>query len=203
MLQYPNYYNYITNYFISNKLRYFQDGTYDYSKFPPDIRSNSILERYNKLIKTELGEKRTCNWVSFMQFINKELNRINESLAKNSNINIIYSQKTTKFGKSKYNYEYNSENNLPKKEVVNKKNISQEWLKQKFNNRRYNAFITLFYFSFSSYIKDNEDISPNQLKDLNNLILKLTEEVNDKNYYDIITYLQKINMILIILSLII
>ena len=30
LLQYPNYYNY----FISNKLRYFQDGTYDYSKFP-------------------------------------------------------------------------------------------------------------------------------------------------------------------------
>ena len=57
LLQYQNYYNYITNYFISNKLRYFQDGTYDYSKFPPDIRSNSILERYNKLIKTELGKK--------------------------------------------------------------------------------------------------------------------------------------------------
>ena len=56
-MQYPNYYNYIVNYYISNKLKYFQDGPYDYSKFPPDIRSNSILERYNKTIKTELGEK--------------------------------------------------------------------------------------------------------------------------------------------------
>ena len=55
-----------------------------------------------------------------------------------------------------------------------KKNISQEWLKQKFNNCRYNAFITLIYFNFSSYIKDNEDISSNQLKDLNNLIVKLS-----------------------------
>ena len=69
LLQYPKYYNYIVNYFISNKLRYFQDGTYDYSKFPPDIRSNSILERYNKLVETELGEKRTFNWVGFVNFI--------------------------------------------------------------------------------------------------------------------------------------
>ena len=84
LMQYPKYYNYIVNYFISNKLRYFQDGTYDYSQFPPDIRSNSILERYNKIVKIELGEKRTCNWVIFLQFINKELLRINELLSKNS-----------------------------------------------------------------------------------------------------------------------
>ena len=27
LMQYPNYYNFIRNYFISNKLKYFQDGT--------------------------------------------------------------------------------------------------------------------------------------------------------------------------------
>jgi len=46
-------------------------------------------------------------------------------LTKNSNINIHYFQKTTKFGKNKNNYEYNLENKLPKIEVI-KKNISQE-----------------------------------------------------------------------------
>ena len=51
IIQYPNYSNYIINYFIEYKLKYFQDGSYDYSKFPPDIRSNSILERYNKKVK--------------------------------------------------------------------------------------------------------------------------------------------------------
>ena len=107
--QYPKYYSYILNYFIANKLRYFQDGSYDYSKFSPDIRSNSILESYNKIVKTELGEKRTCNWVTFMQFINKELKRINEILAKNTNVNIVYFQKTTKFGLNKYNYDYTKE----------------------------------------------------------------------------------------------
>ena len=131
-----------------------------------------------------------------MQFINKELNRINELLSKNSNNNIIYFQKTTKFVKNKYNYEYNLENKLPKIVAVKKKIFTKEWIKKKFYNWRYNEFITLFYFSFSLYIKGNEDKSVNQLKDLNNLIVKLREE-NDKNYKDIIIYLQKINKILI------
>ena len=71
------------------------------------------------------------------------------------------------------------------------KNISQEWLKQKFNNCGYNAFITLFYFNFSSYIKDKEEKNAIQLKELNDLIIRLSEDLNDKNYLDIIVYLQK------------
>ena len=51
---------------------------FNYNVFPPDIRSNCILERYNKIIKTELGSKRNCNWVIFLNFINKELDRLNE-----------------------------------------------------------------------------------------------------------------------------
>ena len=54
----------------------------------------------------------------FMQFINKELNRINEILAKNTNVNIVYFQKTTKFGLNKYNYDYNKENKLTNTDVV-------------------------------------------------------------------------------------
>ena len=104
IMQYPHYSNYIINYFIEYKLKYFQDGSYDYSKFPPDIRSNSILERYNKIVKNQLGEKRTCNWVVFMNFIFKELERISEKLGKNENINVLYSEKNTKFGKFKYNF---------------------------------------------------------------------------------------------------
>ena len=126
-----------------------------------------------------------------MQFINKELTRINEILGKNTNVNLIYFQKSTKFGKNKYNYDYNKENKLRKSETIKKINISQEWLKQKFNNCRYNAFITLFYFNFSSFIMDNEEKSTSQFKELNNLIIRLSEDVNEKNYIDIITYLQK------------
>ena len=102
--QYPLYYNLIKSYIIDTKLKYFKDGSFKYDKFPKDIRSDSILERYNKIIKTELGEKRTCNWVIFLNFINKEINRINEILSKNDNINVLFNSKATKFGKEKNNF---------------------------------------------------------------------------------------------------
>jgi hypothetical protein len=123
LLQFPEYYKNLTKYFIDCKLKYFKDGSYDYTKFPPDIRSYSILERYNKIIKNELGIKRVCNWVIFMIFINKEIFRINDLLGKNENINVIYSQKNTKFGKQKYKYNKYQKN---EKELKNKhKNISE------------------------------------------------------------------------------
>ena len=104
----------------------------------------------------------------FTQFINKELYRINEILAKNTNVNIVYFQKTTKFGQNKFNYDYTKENKLTNTEVVEKKlDISQVC------------------------IKDNEEHITMQLKELNNLIIKLSEDINDKNYFDIVIYLQK------------
>ena len=189
LMQYPHYSNYIINYFIEYKLKYFQDGSYDYSKFPPDIRSNSILERYNKIVKNQLGEKRTCNWVVFMNFIFKELERISEKLGKNENINVLYSEKNTKFGKLKYNFT-NINEILPEKKE--KKSIVNGWLIQRFNNCRYNAFITLFYFVYSSFIKELKDDNKNKfLIELNEMIIKLSKDISDKNYYDIIFFLQK------------
>ena len=189
LLQYPDIYNYLVNYFLECKLKYFQDGSYDYSKFPPDIRSNSILERYNKLIKNELGEKRTCNWVVFLNFINKEIERINEKLGKNENLNVLYLEKQTKFGKLKFNFT-KKEEKINKQ--INKKSIKDGWLLQRFNNCRYNAFITLFYFTYSSFIKELKEDNTNKLLiELNELVLKLVDDTNDKNYYEIIIFLQK------------
>ena len=45
LLQYPEYYKNLCFYFLDTKLKYFEDGSYDYNKFPKDIRSNSVLER--------------------------------------------------------------------------------------------------------------------------------------------------------------
>ena len=167
-----------------------------FKNFITDIRSNSILERYNKTVKSSLGAKRTCNWVIFINFINNELNRIDEELSKNENVNVLYESKNTKFGLERYvpNISKNSRENkiIPLNEEKSKVlNISDIWLTQKGNNCRYNAFITLFYFTISSSL---EKIKVNNLKlinELNKLILKLAEEVNDKNYYDIIIFLQK------------
>ena len=38
-------------YFKENKLKYFKNDTFNYNKFPKDIRANSILERYNNIVK--------------------------------------------------------------------------------------------------------------------------------------------------------
>ena len=47
--QYPIYTNMINGYFYDNKIKFFENNSYNYNIFPKDIRSNSILERYKKL----------------------------------------------------------------------------------------------------------------------------------------------------------
>jgi len=86
--QYPIYSNMINWNLFDNKIKFFENNSYNYDIFPKDIRSNSILERYNKTIKIELG-KRTCNCVVFLNFINRELERINNILSKNQIINVF------------------------------------------------------------------------------------------------------------------
>ena len=49
-------------------------------------------------------KKRICNWVVFLNFINNEILRINEMLGKNENVNILFAEKHTKFGKEKFTY---------------------------------------------------------------------------------------------------
>jgi len=197
ILQYPKYYNLLTNYFLTTKMKYFIDGSYNYDLFPKDIRSNSILERYNKTIKDRLGEKRQCNWVVFLNFINDEIIRITNLLGKNENINILNDMKKTKFGLEKYQLNLNKTSNIINKEEEEKTverrklNISEQWLIQKGNNCRYNSFITIFYFTISSFITNIKDKKLIFLNELNELILKLSKEVNEKNYIDIIIFLQK------------
>ena len=65
-----------------------------------------------------------------MNFIFKELERISEKLSKNENINVLYSEKNTKFGKLKYNFT-NINEILPEKKE--KKSIVNGWLIQRFN----------------------------------------------------------------------
>ena len=57
VIKYPYYKNFLYNYFLENKIRYFKDNSYNYNLCPKDCRSNSILKRYNKTIKQYLGEK--------------------------------------------------------------------------------------------------------------------------------------------------
>ena len=105
-------------------------------------------------------------------------------------------EKNTKFGIDKYNPNNTQQKNInlqspTLKNEENIKNISEKWLKQKGLNCRYNSFITIFYFTISSYISQANDKSLTKIIELNKLILKLSQEVNIKNNLDIITFLQK------------
>ena len=193
--QYPNYYNMINGYFKETKLKYFQDDSYNYNQFPKDIRANSILERYNNIVKRDLGEKRTCNGVIFLNFINNEIIRINNELIVNQNINVLYNAKNTKFGLEKYNKIDNNDklNNAFTNEIheLIKENISNKLLMQRGYICRYNTYITLFYFTITPYLKENKNNNYILLNGLNEKIIKLSEDVNDINYINIVIFLQK------------
>ena len=90
---YPYYNNFLNEYFVKNKIKYFIDDSLNYSKYPKNVRSNSILERYNRHVKEQINKKRYCNWIIFLKFINTELSRVDNILSKNENINIAFSKK--------------------------------------------------------------------------------------------------------------
>ena len=135
----------------------------------------------------------------FLNFINKEIIRINEILSKNENINVLFNSKTTKFGKEKYNNKINNElsnlNSIIPEKINLIETIADKWLIQKGNNCRYNAFITFIYYTISPYLKSINDNQLVKLNELNDLILKLSENVTERNYYNIIIFYRKINFI--------
>ena len=54
---YPNHYTFL-EYFISENLKYFLNNALNYNIYPKYVRSNSILENYNRYINDNLGEKK-------------------------------------------------------------------------------------------------------------------------------------------------
>ena len=90
--------------------------------------------------------------------------------------------KKTKFGLEKYQGNLFKTSNIISKEVENNferknLNISEKWLVQKGNNCRYNSFITIFYFTISSFITNIKDKNLIFLNELNDLVLKLAKNV--------------------------
>jgi len=179
---YPIYYNYLHNYFLENKLKYFQDNSLNYYLCLKDVRSNSILERYNRHIKTVLNKKRYCNWILFLNFINDELIAVYKKLSKNTNLNVQY-EKKTKFGLIKYG---GDDKNSNKKKIISNDSINyvyqifQKWLYNKVLLCRYNAFITLFYFTIFPYLFNNKEYINSKLEIISNLI-KYNFHYSNKN----------------------
>ena len=67
--------NFINNYFLKNKSKYFVNEDYNYSKYLCIVRTNSYIEFYNKYVKNESGNKKIVNWVTFINFLNDTPNQ--------------------------------------------------------------------------------------------------------------------------------
>lgn len=85
--------------------------------------------------------------------------------------------------------------NSDNKKIVYDNNISytieDKWIKAKGLNCRFSTFFTIFYFIFREYIDSlEEEDEYRDLKELNILILKLVDDYNDNNYFNIIKFLQ-------------
>ena len=63
---------------------------------------------------------------------------------------MFYIQKKTKFGVSKFEPKKGLKNNINSINKIYK--IDEKWLINNFNNCRYSAFITMFYFNISSFL---------------------------------------------------
>ena len=73
--KYPIYENFINNYFIKEKFKYFEDNSLNYDLVPFNFRTNNFLENYSRYIKLKLGEKRIINWINFLHFRKEESER--------------------------------------------------------------------------------------------------------------------------------
>ena len=161
--KYSNYINFIDNYFMKNKLKFFISGEINYRLLPLDCRTNSSLENYNKIMKESLGKNRYIHWINYINFINSESTRIKNKIYKNLNQNIVYNSKFTKFGLNKYIKEQRKieENNTIKDIKKYEKNLLGEennlninnWLTNNMNSCRYDAFLTIYGFILKDKIR--------------------------------------------------
>ena len=93
---------------------------------------------------------------------------------------------------NKKNIIYNEEDH-----EVSKETISTKWLVQLGNNCRYNAFITLIYFTITPFLKFKIDKILVLLNELNELIIQLSENVIIKIIMKLLYFYKRINLILI------
>ena len=144
--KYSKYENYINNYFVKEKLKYFEDNSLNYHLIPEKLRTNNFLENYNRYIKKKLGEKRIINWINFIHFIKEESDRsINKLLnITEDNFNISDMSKKKYSVDSSNNNIYEPFNNIieeNKLDINNNNNIAIE--NNEFQLREFNYTVIL------------------------------------------------------------
>ena len=129
--EYPLYTNFLNNFFIANKLTFFEDQSLNYFRIPKDCRTNNYLENYNGYIKKQLSKNRVINWVNFIHFIKMESQRSVEKLINNQNYNISNDYIDTNLEKNEENnHSQNNTNQIIEKQI----NIDRPTIEEKFIN---------------------------------------------------------------------
>lgn len=86
---------YIKHIYFLNKLweenmKYFINNSLFYSKYDKIVRSNSILENYNKTLKEQLGKKKSVNYMNYLNFIKSEKKGFLKNIILNLEISLKY-----------------------------------------------------------------------------------------------------------------
>ena len=130
--KYPEYTNFINNYFIKNKIEYFIDQSLNYNLVPKDCRTNSFLENYNGYIKSKLGKNRVTNWVNFLNFLKEEsqrsINKLYNATGKNLK-NIPFEEQINI--KNPFIKTYKNKVNLSKLDEAHNKNLDNSLYSKK------------------------------------------------------------------------
>ena len=89
---YPQYQDFINNYFIKTQIQYFTNCSLNYKNIPEELQEKNFLDNYNCYIKSKLEKNKIINWVKFINFIKNEsvraidiLQKKSESESKNKN----------------------------------------------------------------------------------------------------------------------
>ena len=86
--KYINHNNFINNYFVFNKRKFFENQSLNYHNIPNDCRTNNFLENYNGYLKEKLGKNRCINWMNFLNFIKDESSRTIQKLYNGTSQNL-------------------------------------------------------------------------------------------------------------------
>ena len=166
------------------------------------MRSNSILENYNKHLKESLGKKKEINYINFLSFIKKEEEKIfKEFNLKSRNYGEILKYRNI----HKYNIEdediqLDDSNYIPDTDIIieemntNEEHISKginkgRWLKWTNNSCRFDAIMTLYLFLFYDENEINkEGINNEGMKILHESISTILENPFSEDRYNFWSY---------------
>ena len=201
---YPTHYSFLDSFYEEN-IKYFINNSLYYSKYPKLVRSNSILENYNKRIKEYLGKKKEVNFINFLSFIKKEdefyfkeFNLKSRNYGEILKFKNIHKNNVLKEKDNSENSEDSEQLSIKFENIINEEEEELEidtvlkkgrWLKWISNSCRFDAFMTIYLFIlYSKTEKCSEMIKNEGLKILHDSMNSLLENPDSEDRFNFWSY---------------